>query len=98
MRMKCMACDVGRPGNDAHMYIDWETYAVMGIKAMKSFSRPRGSKYLRSKSVQHSGSRQGDIAIARSFANRREVEWLASLKQFTSCVRDRANLFVQTIL
>nr|CAD7445267.1 unnamed protein product [Timema bartmani] len=23
------------------MYIDWETYAVMGIKAMKSFSRPR---------------------------------------------------------
>jgi hypothetical protein len=24
------------------MYIDWESYAVMGIKTMKSFSRPRG--------------------------------------------------------
>nr|CAD7393051.1 unnamed protein product [Timema cristinae] len=28
------------------MYIDWETYAVMGIKAMKSFSRPRVSPCL----------------------------------------------------
>jgi hypothetical protein len=24
------------------MYIDWDSYAVMGIKTMKSFSRPRG--------------------------------------------------------
>nr|CAD7196326.1 unnamed protein product [Timema douglasi] len=51
-----MACDVGRPGNDAHMYIDWETYAVMGIKAMKSFSRPRGDNNI----VLHS------IALSRT--------------------------------
>ena len=29
-----------------HMYIDWESYAVMGIKTMKSFSRPRGEYIL----------------------------------------------------
>nr|CAD7567412.1 unnamed protein product [Timema californicum] len=51
-----LACDVGRPGNDAHMYIDWETYAVMGIKAMKSFSRPRVDKNI----VLHS------IALSRT--------------------------------
>nr|CAD7259179.1 unnamed protein product [Timema shepardi] len=45
-KARYVACDVGRPGNDAHMYIDWETYAVMGIKAMKSFSRPRVSPCL----------------------------------------------------